>query len=42
MDFVYLETKQFNREKKQVEVKRDCFFNHMFCIKIIHFDAHGS
>jgi len=37
MDFVYFEIEQFNHKNR-------CgyFVNYMFCIKIIHFDTHGS
>jgi len=38
MDFVYLETKQFNH--RNGFIKRGCFFNYTFCIKIIHFGTH--
>jgi len=39
MGFVYLETKQLNHKNELI--RRGCFF-HMFCIKITHFDTHGS
>jgi len=35
MDFIYLEIKHFNYRNGLI---RRCFFNHVFCIKIIHFD----
>jgi len=40
MDFVYLKTELFNH--RNALIARGYSFNHMFCIKIIHFNTHGS
>jgi len=37
MDLVYLEIKQFNHSNGLI--RGGCFFNYMFCIKIIYFDT---